>query len=107
MSESKTDKRRLTEKQLMAMFNKARKLNPKVSGLGYSTRKGKRFFVDIGDPTIKSIHFGSKGGQTFIDHKDEKKRKAWRARHSKIMKDGKPAYKNKDSPEFYSWNLLW
>lgn len=104
---SKTDKRKFTEKEFMAMFNKARKLNPQVSGLGYSTRKGKRLFVDIGDPIKKRIHFGAKGGQTFIDHKDEKKRKAWRARHSKIMKDGKPAYKNKDSPEFYSWFLLW
>ena len=102
-----TDKRRLPTAQLTAMFNKARRLNPEVSGIGYSTRKGKRFFVDLGDPRYKSIHFGSKTGQTFIDHKDQNKRKAWKARHSKILKEGRPAYKNKNSPEFYSWNLLW
>lgn len=69
----------------------------------YSDRAGKRFKV----VTDKTIHFGSDVGQTFIDHGDEQKRKAWRARHSKIMRDGKPAYKNKDSPSYYSWNLLW
>ena len=26
-------------------------------------------------------HFGSDVGQTFIDHQDEKKKKAWIARH--------------------------
>ena len=73
-----------------------------------STRENKRF--KITRPDGKIIHFGvwpySRHG-TFIDHNDPDIRKAWRARHSKIMKNGKPAYKNKDSPEFYSWNLLW
>lgn len=104
---SKTDKRRFTEKQMKEMFNKIRRLNPEVSGIGYSTRKNKRMFVDIGDPIKKRIHFGAKGGQTYADHRDEKKRKAWRARHSKILKNGKPAYKDKTSPEFYAWHILW
>jgi hypothetical protein len=92
---------------LMKMFEKARRLNPKVSGIGYSKRKGKRFIVDIGDPTTQRIHFGSKNGKTYIDHGDKKKRIAWKARHKKIMKQGKPAYLDKSSPEFYSWHLLW
>jgi hypothetical protein len=29
----------------------------------------------------KTIHFGLKGGSTYIDHKDEKKRSAYIARH--------------------------
>ena len=29
----------------------------------------------------KTIHFGSKRGSTFIDHKDEAKKKAYLARH--------------------------
>ena len=29
----------------------------------------------------KTIHFGSKGGSTFIDHGDEKIKSAWEARH--------------------------
>lgn len=73
-----------------------------------SSRKGKRFMIER--PDGKLIHFGLwpyTGDGTYIDHQDDKIRKNWRARHKKILKDGKPAYKNPDSPEFYSWNLLW
>ena len=76
--------------------------------LKISTAKEKRF--SIKSPTGKLINFGQwpfNGKGTFIDHGDEKIRQAWQARHSKIMKDGKPAYLNQESPEFYSWNLLW
>lgn len=75
--------------------------------LQYSKRKGKRFMIYNGE---KWIHFGAypfNGFGTYLDHKDEKIRKAWKARHSQIMKNGKPAYKDRTSPEFYSWNLLW
>ena len=73
-----------------------------------SHRENKRFKITLSNGKI--IHFGvwpysAKG--TFIDHHDEKIRRAWRARHSKIMKDGLVAYKNKASPEYYSWHLLW
>lgn len=72
-----------------------------------SDKSMKRFMITKND---KIIHFGLwpfKGNGTYIDHHDEKIRKAWRARHSKINKNGKPAYKDKSSPEYYSWNLLW
>jgi hypothetical protein len=80
-----------------------------ISGtIDISSRENKRFKIVRLDG--KTIHFGvwpySRYG-TFIDHRDPDIREAWRARHSKIMKDGKPAYKNKDSPAFYAWNLLW
>ena len=72
-----------------------------------SRKKDKRFVITRLDGV--KIHFGlypySIG--TFLDHEDKKIRKAWRARHRKILKDGKPAYKNPDSPEFYSWRILW
>ena len=29
----------------------------------------------------KTVHFGSRGGSTFIDHKDQKIKDAWEARH--------------------------
>ena len=44
---------------------------------------------------MKIINFGSKNGKTFVDHHGKDKRNAWRARHSKILKNGQPAYKNK------------
>jgi hypothetical protein len=77
---------------------------PQVS---VSKAAGKRFSVK--SPSGKLINFGQwpfKTG-TFLDHSNEQVRTAWRARHSKIMRDGKPAYLNQESPEYYSWNLLW
>jgi hypothetical protein len=76
--------------------------------LEISKAKNKRF--SIISPKGKKINFGLfpfKGKGTFIDHNDKKLKDAWKARHSKIMIDGKPAYLNKESPEFYSYNLLW
>ena len=45
---------------------------------GMSKTKGKRFYVIYDD---KKINFGSNTNNTFKDHKDIQKRKAWRARH--------------------------
>lgn len=87
---------------------------------GSSKVKGKRFYVivcmDLFDSNksshktfkCKRINFGSDTANTFVDHKDENKRSAWRARHSKIkLKTGEYAYKVKEQPEFWSWNILW
>ncbi len=77
--------------------------------LEVSDKKNKRFKITLDDNSV--IHFGQwlyKGRGAFIDHKDEKLKSAWQARHSKIMlKDGEPAYLNIYSPEYYSWHLLW
>ncbi len=75
-----------------------------ASEFGLSRTKNKRFYVIYDN---KRINFGSKLGHTYIDHHNKQKRTAWRARHSKILKDGKPAYKNKMSAEFWSWHILW
>ncbi len=87
---------------LKELDKKAKKLN--ASSFGISKAKNKRFFV-VYDKKI--INFGSKIGKTFIDHHDENKRKAWKARHSMILKDGSPAYKNKHSASYWSWHILW
>ena len=72
---------------------------------GLSQNKLKRFYVIYKG---LRINFGSKDGQTFIDHSDEKKKLAWRARHSKItMKDGTLAYTVKTSAEWWAWHMLW
>ena len=82
---------------------KARSLG--ASDLQYSNVGDKRFYVIYNS---KKINFGSKKGQAFIDHKDEKKRDAWRARHSKIKnKKGELVYKLKTSSSFWSWHILW
>lgn len=75
-----------------------------ASDLGESSVKGKRLYVIYNG---KRINFGSDVGQTYIDHGDNKKRKAWRARHSQILRGGYPAYKQKDSAAYWAWKILW
>ena len=73
-----------------------------------SKAKGKRLAIKVDGKTINFGVWPYSGKGTFIDHKDEKLREAWQARHSKILlKDGSPAYKSKTSPDYYAWNLLW
>jgi hypothetical protein len=76
-----------------------------ATDFGLSTRNNKRFYVIYND---KKIHFGDPGAYTFYDGASHVKRKSYRARHSKILlNNGKPAYKNKNQPAYWSWNLLW
>ena len=70
-----------------------------------SSVAGKRFYVKNNG---KKINFGSDVGQTFIDHGDVRKRKAWKARHSVIRtKAGAFAITLKTQPSYWSYHLLW
>lgn len=77
--------------------------------LQISQTKGKRFVLITKDG--KKVNFGLwpfSGEGSFLDHGDEKLKKAWRARHSKIkLKDGRFSYKVKNTPEYLAWNILW
>ena len=89
--------------EIYILDKKAKKLGATTFGL--SSRKDKRFFVYYDG---KIINFGSKNGKTYFDHKDDKKRDAWYARHSKIKdKNGKTVIDNKHSPSFWSSWILW
>lgn len=80
----------------------------KLGKLEISLANDKRFAIR--SPAGKLINFGQwphTGKGAFIDHGDEKIKEAWRARHSKIMRQGKPAYLDPESPEYYSWRILW
>jgi hypothetical protein len=87
-----------------------RELRDKAKSLGASefnrsSVKGKRFYVVYNN---KKIDFASKTGSTFIDHRDNKIRDAWYARHSKITdKDGNLVINDKSSPSYWSARLLW
>ena len=69
-------------------------------------KTGKRFTaifrIHKGGKVIKITNFGQRGGKTYIDEKDKKKRDAYRARHKKDLdtKDFKRA-------GFLSYYLLW
>lgn len=85
------------------MEAKAKRLG--ATEFGMSEAKDKRYYVIYGG---HKINFGSKRGQAFIDHKDNKKRKAWRARHSKIKnKNGQAVIDLKTSPSYWAAQLLW
>ena len=76
-----------------------------ATAVGYSKRAGKKYYVEYDG---KIIHFGSDVGQSFLDHKDETIRKAWRARFEKIKnKEGQYVYKLKSSPAYWAYTLLW
>lgn len=92
------------ELNLIKARARAKLLGLNWQSLSKSPRAGKRFMIQHENAFI---HFGAWPAKTFLDHQDSQIRDAWRARHSKIMKQGKPAYLDKTSPEFYSWNILW
>jgi len=86
-----------------------------------SSRKDKKYMVR--SPKGKLVHFGAivndvpmqhykdstgLGLYSKYDHLNKKRRDRYKARHSKIfLKDGTPAYKNKEQAAYYSWNFLW
>lgn len=56
----------------------------------------------------RKIHFGQAGSSTYLENGDNDKRKAYRARHSKIITiEGIPAYKKRYTPSWCSWMILW
>jgi len=76
-----------------------------ASDFGTSNRMNKKFYVIFNN---KKINFGSKTGQSYIDHQDDKKRDAWYARHSKILnKDGQAVINQKSSASWWSARILW
>jgi len=85
------------------------KLKTKALNLGateFGIGKGiKRYYVIYEG---KKISFGSSTGKTYIDHNDDKKRKAWLARHSMIFNEDADRVIDLDtSGSYWSKRLLW
>ena len=53
----------------------------KVESLTKSDNPNKKYKIVFSDPR-KTIHFGSKGSSTYLDHKDKNKRANYISRHS-------------------------
>lgn len=81
-----------------------------------SKRAGKKYSVIT--PSGRCIHFGASDYEHFRDstgigywshkdHNDKRRRASYRARHRAIKRNGKHAYKDKESPAYYSWHYLW
>lgn len=71
-----------------------------------SNQKNKKYMITLNDGSV--IHFGAKGYEDYLDHKDEERRKRYLARATKI-KDGKGqlTVNDRHSPNFYAVHLLW
>lgn len=99
--------------QTTTLINKVEKklkeLKVPYLSLGPSERKGKKLQITMAiDDKMKTIHFGDINSITWIESRDEKKRAAYIARHSKIiLKDGTRAIDKKYSPAWFSMKLLW
>jgi len=76
-----------------------------ASKFGVSTKANYKYFVVYNNRTI---HFGDKRYEDYTFHGDPTRRANYKTRHGKIvLKDGTPAYKNKNKPAYWSWYLLW
>jgi hypothetical protein len=88
---------------LAAAKKRAKQLNlpePKSS-----QRANKKLYIVYNG---KEIHFGARGYSDFLDHGDEARRQRYRARaRGSILKTGKLAYKDKNQPSYYAYNILW
>ncbi len=73
-----------------------------------SSRDSKRYEATLNvDGKEKTIHFGQKGGSTFIDHGDTLKRANYRARHLASKREGKYIRDLAPSPAVLSFWILW
>ena len=74
--------------------------------LNYSDRKNKKYMVTLKN-NVK-IHFGDSWYDDFLSHQDWERRVRYRKRASKIKdKQGNLTYKDKNSANFWSYQLLW
>lgn len=70
-----------------------------------SPNQNKRFRVIM--DSGKHYDFGLLGGSTYIDHGDEKKRDAYRARHLANAREATLNQNLTPSPSLFSMALLW
>lgn len=57
-------------------------MNVKITNSTNPKKRLMAVFTDDKGKKVKTTHFGLKGGSTFIDHKDEIKKKNYLARHN-------------------------
>lgn len=81
-----------------------------------STRKNKKYdayyngkWIPFGDPNSEQYKDSTGLGlYSHMDHNDPKRREAYRKRASGIKNaKGELTYKDKNSPNYYSFNFLW
>jgi len=73
----------------------------KITPSDQGSKRYKAVFFENGKK-ILTRHFGYKGGSTYIDHKDDKIKNAWIARHS--VRGNFDDYKSASS---LAYHILW
>ena len=76
-----------------------------IASVENSPLKNKRFRIVLNDE--RHFDFGLKGGNTYIDHHDEAKRGAYRARHLANEKERHLIENLIPSPALFSFYVLW
>ena len=94
----------VTGKDFRNLTKKAQKLG--AESLDYSTRKNNKYMVTL--PEGKKVHFGSPKYPDYLFHKDQERRDKYLSRATKIKnRQGELTYKDPNSSNFWSYNLLW
>ena len=94
----------VTGKDFKKLTKKAQKLG--AESLDYSTRKNNKYMVTL--PEGKKVHFGSPKYPDYLFHKDQERRDKYLSRATKIKnRQGDLTHEIKESPNFWSVNLLW
>lgn len=94
----------VTGKDFKKLTKKAQKLG--AESLDYSTRKNNKYMVTL--PEGKKVHFGSPKYADYLIHKDDERRDRYLSRATKIKnKQGELTHNKPESPNFWSYNLLW
>jgi len=73
-----------------------------IALLQKSTRKDRRYMVQLQTPGKHTIHFGSPFYENYTIHKDPKRRDLYLARHKKGEN-----WEDPTTPAFWSRHLLW
>ena len=74
--------------------------------LEYSNNKNKKYMVTLKNGN--KIHFGDSRYEDFLIHGDKNRRDKYRRRASRIRdKNNNLTYQNRESPNFWAYNLLW
>lgn len=76
----------------------------KLKTIEPSTNKNKKMkaIFTLDNDKTKTVHFGYKGSQTYLDHKDDKKKQAYLARH-KVNEN----WNDPTTPGSLAKNILW
>ena len=91
-------------KDFKKLIKKAKDLG--AESLDYSSRKHNKYVVTL--PGSKKVHFGNNKYSDYLIHKDKNRRERYLKRSKGIKnKLRELTYKNPESPNYWSVNLLW